>query len=159
MTGAAILGGVAPFAADGLDWFAGMADDSALRAAMLGRASRERYEETAQFDPASFTDRDFAALDGAWSSLSKDVAAAAADPGGAIDDDITFVSPWGFDATDIAAHVLIVHGGQDRVIPPAHGDWLLRRLPNAELWLRPRDGHISVLDACPLAMDWLREHA
>ena len=27
-----------------------------------------------------------------------------------------------------------------------------QRLPHAELWLRPRDGHVSVLDA----LDWLR---
>jgi hypothetical protein len=26
----------------------------------------------------------------------------------------------------------------------------------SELWLRPRDGHISILSAVPLAMDWLR---
>jgi hypothetical protein len=25
--------------------------------------------------------------------------------------------------------------------------------------LRPNDGHISILDACPLVMDWLRAHA
>ena len=31
-------------------------------------------------------------------------------------------------------------------------EWLQRK-PHG--WLRPRDGHISVLDACPVAMDWL----
>ena len=41
----------------------------------------------------------------------------------------------------------------------AHADWLVRNLPIAELWLRPRDGHISVLDGCPVAMDWLLELA
>ena len=51
--------------------------------------------------------------------------------------------------------MLVVQGGEDRVIPPAHADALLRALPNAELWLRPRDGHVSVLHACPVAMDWL----
>ena len=29
------------------------------------------------------------------------------------------------------------------------------QLPNAELWLRPRDGHIGVMNAAPVAMDWL----
>ena len=38
---------------------------------------------------------------------------------------------------------------------PPHADWPLRHCPRAELWLRPRDGHVSVLDACPVAMDWL----
>jgi pimeloyl-ACP methyl ester carboxylesterase len=76
-----------------------------------------------------------------------------------IDDDLAFVAPWGFAVAEIAAPVLIVHGGQDRVVPPAHGAWLLRHLRQAERWLRPHDGHISILDACPVAMDWLRAHA
>ena len=29
----------------------------------------------------------------------------------------------------------------------------------AELWLRPDDGHVSVLDAAEAALDWLRDHA
>jgi hypothetical protein len=36
---------------------------------------------------------------------------------------------------------------------------LTRELPQSELWLRPDDGHISVLDACPQAMDWLLQVA
>jgi pimeloyl-ACP methyl ester carboxylesterase len=160
VTGVACLAGPAPFDADGIDWFAGMADDSALRAALLGREARARYEETAEFDPASFTERDHAMFDGVWSALGDDVGlASAAGADGLIDDDVAFVTPWGFAVAHIAAPVLIVHGGQDRVIPPAHGHWLLRHCQNAELWLRPNDGHISILDACPLVMDWLRAHA
>jgi pimeloyl-ACP methyl ester carboxylesterase len=157
--GAVSIAGLAPFDAVGIDWFGGMADDSALRAAMRGRDPRAAYEETAEFDPASFTERDYAALDGPWSALGEDVGlASAAGPDGIIDDDIAFVRPWGFDVADIAAPVLIVQGGQDRVVPPAHGEWLVNHLPNAELWFRPRDGHISILGACPLAMDWLLAH-
>jgi hypothetical protein len=32
-------------------------------------------------------------------------------------------------------------------------------VPDAELWLRPNDGHISILDTSSLAIDWLRERA
>ncbi|MBA2521072.1 MAG: alpha/beta hydrolase [Chloroflexia bacterium] len=158
VSGVACLAGLAPFAADGIDWFGGMAGDGAsLRAAVAGRAARERYEATAEFNPESFTARDYAALAGAWSSLSEDVGLAAAAGGdGVIADDLAFVAPWGFSVADITAPVLIVQGGQDRVVPPAHGDWLLRHCRRAELWLRPHDGHISILDACPVAMDWLR---
>ena len=49
--------------------------------------------------------------------------------------------------------------GQDRVAPIAHVQWLARRCPSAELWLRPDDGHISVLNSAAPAMDWLRQHA
>jgi hypothetical protein len=31
----------------------------------------------------------------------------------------------------------------------------MRQLRWPELWLRPHDGHISILDACPVALDWL----
>jgi pimeloyl-ACP methyl ester carboxylesterase len=51
--------------------------------------------------------------------------------------------------------VLLVQGGADRVVPPAHGDWLAGTCPTAELWRRPGDGHVSVLDAVDVAMDWL----
>ncbi|WP_308466221.1 alpha/beta fold hydrolase [Rathayibacter soli] len=154
----ATLAPLAPYAADGLDWFAGMASDGAsLRAAVRGRAAREEHENTAEFDPSSFLERDYAALNDRWSSLGADVAvASAAGPNGLIDDDLAYVAPWGFEIANIGAPVLLVHGSRDRVVPPAHSEWLLRQLPDAELWVRPRDGHISVLDACPVALDWLR---
>ena len=83
----------------------------------------------------------------------------AAGPDGAITDDLATVKPWGFDLSGIVAPVLLVQGGEDRVVPPSHADWLLRHIPTAELWLRPRAGHVSVLDAAPVAMDWLRAEA
>lgn len=161
VTGVACLASLAPFAADGIDWFGGMASDGAsLRAAVRGRQAREAYEATAEFDPESFTAGDYAALAGGWSALGDDVdIASAAGADGVIDDDLAFVAPWGFAVTDIQAPVLIAQGGQDRVVPPAHADWLLHRLRDAELWLRPHDGHIAILDVCPLAMDWLLAHA
>ncbi|HMJ36164.1 MAG TPA: alpha/beta fold hydrolase [Baekduia sp.] len=152
VVGAVCLAGLAP-STESFDWFAGMASDWGLRAAVAGRGARERYEASAQFDESSFTPADWAALDGAWSSLGADAGrAAAAGPDGLIDDDLAFVAPWGFDVTQIAAPVLIVQGGADRVVPPAHADWLLRSCRGSELWLRPDDGHISVLDACPVDM-------
>ncbi len=67
--------------------------------------------------------------------------------------------PWGFDPATIQAPVWLVHGGDDRVIPPSHAEWLLGRIDTAELWLRPRDGHVSILNAVPVAMDWLLDRA
>jgi pimeloyl-ACP methyl ester carboxylesterase len=156
VTAGVCLGGVAPFT-DEFDWFGGMVDPGGPQAALDGRDARAGHAATAQFDPESFTPADWAALSGAWSSLGADVGRAnEAGPDGLIDDDVAYVSPWGFDLAQVAAPVLLVHGGEDRVIPPSHAEWMLRRCPRAELWLRPRDGHISILDACPVAMDWLR---
>ncbi|MBO1752767.1 alpha/beta fold hydrolase [Actinotalea sp. BY-33] len=158
VTAAVTLAGLAPFT-EAFDGFGGMASDAALRAAREGRQARARFAETDEFDPRSFTARDWATLDSTWSALGEDAQAAeAAGPDGLIDDDVAFVSPWGFDPSTISAPVLLVHGGEDRVVPVSHSRRLVETLPDAELWFRPRDGHISVLEAVPLAMDWLREH-
>jgi pimeloyl-ACP methyl ester carboxylesterase len=155
VTGAVSFAGLAPFTEE-FDWFAGMVSDGALRAALAGREERARYAETAEFDEESFTAADRSALSGTWASLAEDAGRAdAAWPDGEIDDDVAFTAPWGFDVGRIDAPVLVVQGGEDRIVPPAHADWLMRNCPRPELWLRPRDGHVSVLDACPLAMDWL----
>jgi pimeloyl-ACP methyl ester carboxylesterase len=153
--GAACLASPAPFT-NAFDWYAGMVDPGGLRAAEAGREARARYAETAQFDENIFTAADWAALSSAWTSLGRDAQRAEADgPDGLIDDDVAFVRPWGFDVSNISVPVLLIQGGEDRVIPPSHADALLRLIPTAELWLRPRDGHISVLNACAVAMDWL----
>ena len=145
---------VAPFSED-YDWYAGMADDSSLRAAREGRETRLRHGETQEFDPATFTDADWTALRGTWGPLGED-AGAASDVAAEADDDLAYATPWGVSAADVRAPVLLVHGGEDRIVPLSHSEWLLRNLPAAELWLRPRDGHISVLNALPTALDWLR---
>jgi pimeloyl-ACP methyl ester carboxylesterase len=155
VTGAVCLAGLAPFT-DDFDWFAGMVAPGGLRAALEGREARARYALAEQFDEESFTAADWAALSGAWASLGEDATRAGAEGGdGLVDDDVAYVSPWGFDVARIDAPVLVVQGGEDRVVPPEHAQWLLRRCPRPELWLRPRDGHVSILDACALAMDWL----
>jgi len=156
VTGVVCLASPAPFT-DEFEWFDGMVSPGGLRAALAGRNARERYAATEEFDVESFTPADWEALDSRWSSLGADASLAfQAGPDGLIDDDVAYVSPWGFELTRITAPVLFVQGGEDRVVPPAHAEWLLRHCPRSELWVRPEDGHISVLDACPDAMDWLR---
>ncbi len=159
VTAAVSISGLAPYTGED-DWFAGMAAPEALRAAAEGPEARERHAEVETFEPDSFTPADWAALEDRWAALGRDAGAAgAAGPEGLIDDDLAFVTPWGFDLADVTVPVLVVHGGEDRVVPPAHADAIVRACPTAELWLRPRDGHISVLDACPVAMDWLLAQA
>jgi pimeloyl-ACP methyl ester carboxylesterase len=160
--GAVCVAGLAPIAAEGLDWFAGMAAAGAaqLRSAVAGRAALEDYLMSTDFDPEQFTPEDHAALAGAWSWLAG-VAGKALEGGlgGMVDDELAYVATWGFDATQIGLPVLILHGGHDRVAPSSHGKWLARHIPSAELWLRPDDGHVSVLSSGVAALDWLRGHA
>ena len=140
------ISGLAPFGADGLDYFAGMADSGAasLRAAARGREAKESQ----------------AALEGEWSWFISVVRPAVENgPVPIIDDDLAYVSPWGFDPARVGAPTLILHGGGDRVVPGSHGEWLADRCPQAELWILPEDGHISVLHSGEAAMGWLRERA
>jgi pimeloyl-ACP methyl ester carboxylesterase len=154
--------GLAPLGAGGLDWFAGMHafGEAGLRAAIPGRAALETYLASAEFDPEQFTPADHAALAGPWSWLGV-VAGQAIEGGvgGAVDDNLAYVAPWGFEAGQIHPPVLYLHGGQDRVVPSSHGEWLARHTPSAGLWLRPDDGHVSVLSAAEAAMAWLCEQA
>ena len=161
--GVVSVAGLAPYGAEGLDFFAGMAASgvASLRAAAEGRAAKERYEASGtEYDP-EFTPADRVALSGEWGSWLADVVGPAVEggAGGLIDDDLAYVAPWGVDPAQVIAPILLVHGSRDRVVPSSHGEGLARRCPSAELRLCPDDGHISVLGSGAAALAWLREHA
>ncbi|WP_326837108.1 alpha/beta hydrolase [Amycolatopsis rhabdoformis] len=155
VTEAVVFAPVAPYTEE-FDWFAGMADPTSLRAAQEGREKRLAHGLTHEFDPESFVAADWASLEGDWSTLGADAGAAgSASPDGEVDDDVAYVSPWGCDPAEVHMPVLLVQGGADRVIPAAHARHLSGLLPDSALWLRDSDGHISVLEALPAALDWL----
>ena len=158
--GAVSVSGLARYGAEGLDWFAGMGPAGAaeLRAAAGGRAALMAYLTSSEFDPELFTAADHAALKGPWHWLGV-ISGRALEGGlgGMVDDDLAYVAPWGFDPGQVSPPVLILQGGQDRIAPDSHGRWLARHIRSAELWLRPDDGHISVLGSGEAAIDWLLE--
>lgn len=162
VVGVVSLAGMAPYGAEGLDWFAGMAASgvASLRAAAKGREAKERHEASGvEYDP-EFTPADRAALSGEWFWLADVVGPALAGGRGAlIDDDLAYVAPWGFDPAQVTAPVLLLHGGRDRVVPSSHSEWLARRCPAAQLRRTAEDGHISILNSAASAMEWLREVA
>jgi len=134
------------------------AGQASLRAASQGREAYEHHLATSTDDDIGFTSADEEALARDWAWFL-DVVRPAIEQGpeGMIDDELANAGPWGFDPAEITVPVLILHGGRDRMVPSSHGEWLARRCPSAELWLRPDDGHITVLNAGPDALGWLRE--
>ena len=60
----------------------------------------------------------------------------------------------------INAPTLVVHGAEDRLVPPANGRVVAKRIPGARFELLPKAGHILVtdqLDACvSLMLDFLQ---
>jgi pimeloyl-ACP methyl ester carboxylesterase len=134
---------------------------ASLRAAAEGRASKEAHEASdAKYDDSPFTAADEAAFEGDWSWFGEVVRPAMqGGPGGLIDDDLAYVAPWGFDPSRVAAPVLFLHGGSDRMVPCSHSEWVARRCPSSELRLSPDDGHISILNSGAAGLEWLRAHA
>ncbi|GAA2609868.1 alpha/beta hydrolase [Paractinoplanes durhamensis] len=157
VTAAVSISGLAPFDAAGLDWFGGMgaAGVAGLRAAAAGRAAKEAH---AGGEP-DFLPADWAALEGEWGWFGSVVEPAlAAGPAPLIDDDLSYVNPWGFDPAVIAARTLLVHGAGDLVVPAAHSSWLAAHIPGSSLRLADGEGHISVLPPTAVpALEWIRE--
>ena len=160
VVGAVGFSPLAPFAAEGLDWFAGMGPGgvASLTAATLGVAAKESFEATNDAEP-DFIPADLTVLSGVWGWLGAVAGPAmAGGPGGLIDDDIAYVSAWGTDVAQIRVPVLLAHGDADRIVPSTHSGWLADRCPTAELRRFPDDGHLSVLQHAPDALFWLAAH-
>jgi pimeloyl-ACP methyl ester carboxylesterase len=56
-----------------------------------------------------------------------------------------FGDPWGFGLEEVTAPVDIWEGVEDRTGPPTYRDFLLRHLPDAQLYVVPNEGHLSLL--------------
>ena len=155
------VAGVAPFGAEGLDFLEGMGRENheEFGAALAGPAELQAYLEGQVRTLAQVTGEqlaealgdlvsavDVAALTGEFAAyLAESVhGAVAGGIWGWFDDDLAFTRPWGFGLDGIAVPVAVWQGGQDRMVPPAHGRWLMVHLPGATARLLPEEGHLSI---------------
>lgn len=62
--------------------------------------------------------------------------------------------------TDVTCPMLVIHGGQDRLFPPAQAERIVREAPNATLLLYPEGNHVCnniPYKYRPAMADWMRE--
>jgi pimeloyl-ACP methyl ester carboxylesterase len=159
---AATIAGVAPYPADGIDWFSGMAQENiaefgaAVRGegpltAILGAEMASRPDITASEIAEAFgglvTAADRAAITGWFADYLADSMREALSAGivGWRDDDLAFVGDWGFGVDQIEVPVAVWHGDQDAMVPFAHGAWLARHVPGARPHLLPGEGHLTLV--------------
>ena len=159
--GTALIAGVAPWQADGLDFLQGMGAENheefgaALRgeedlAAFLRPFREEILGITGPQVAAMFRDLvddvDRAAIKGDYAQfIADDMREGQRESfAGWLDDDLSFTVPWGFDLASITGRVHIWQGSHDRMVPLAHGEWLVAHLPGACAHLHPEHGHLSL---------------
>ncbi len=70
-------------------------------------------------------------------------------------DVVLFTKPWGFSLRDIRVPIRFWHGDADNFVPLSHAEHQVALIPDAELRVRPREGHMGNLDASEEILDTL----
>ena len=73
---------------------------------------------------------------------------------GWLDDNLVFVSPWGFDVAEITRPTMVWFGVEDTLVPPAHGEWLAAHVPGAMV-VRMAGGHMELALRAADLVGWL----
>ena len=159
---AASLAGVAPLQAGDLDWMAGMGPENVTEftAARQGEAALTAFLEEAAAGLGQITGPQVAQeMGGLISAADRAVVTAGfadylaesfrlalrAGIAGWRDDDIAFVSDWGFPLEQAGAvPVAIWQGEEDRMVPFSHGAWLAGHIPGARAHLARGEGHLTL---------------
>lgn len=167
--------GIAPYALEELDFFAGMDPPNVTEFGWalegetrlvpeLERELREMAQRVAQ-DPTKLLGDDWALDDADRAVLSRpefgeviresteDLARGGA--WGWVDDDLAFVRPWGFELAEIAVPVQVRYGSKDVLVPAAHGAWLGAHIPGAEVVVEDAEGHLGDPDRVVEETRWL----
>jgi pimeloyl-ACP methyl ester carboxylesterase len=160
--GTASVAGAAPFIAEGLDFTAGMGPENveefglAVQGAeavtpFLNREAKTMRDVTGEQVAAAFgglvSGTDAAALTGEFAEEMAQGMRGAVRSGiaGWRDDDLAFVTDWGFSLDALSGRAAIWQGDQDMMVPFAHGQWLAAHIPGARAHLEPGAGHLTMV--------------
>jgi pimeloyl-ACP methyl ester carboxylesterase len=172
VTRVGVLVSLAPWAAEGLDWFAGIAESNVreyIAAASEPELLNARLVQTAaeiKANPASHVaalgpempaaDRRMVADVGIRALLARNYAEALRDSAdGWIDDALALCARWGFDLADIKVPVLLWHGQNDVFVPVAHARSLAEKIPSAVMSISPGSAHFAALEVMQDVLSWL----
>jgi pimeloyl-ACP methyl ester carboxylesterase len=168
VTRVAVLVGVAPHQAEGLDWLEGMTGSNLTEyeAAAQGDDQIAAIIQAVRADPASLlamlqgelpdSDLRVVADRGIRSLLIAAYAEALRiSPHGWIDDDVAFLTPWGFDLAAVTSPVLLWHGASDTLSPVSHVKWLAKRIPHARVVVQAGAAHFEALNVLPDVLRWV----
>jgi pimeloyl-ACP methyl ester carboxylesterase len=164
---------IAPYPADGLDWFAGQTQGNVdeFTAALEGEApmreiaERERkttLDRLAEGRP-DFLGDTYEMSDADKAMMLKHLSRVADQfnnglaPGadGWVDDMLAFVKPWGFEVESITVPTAVKYGRTDNLVPPGHGDWLAAHIPNAIVSASDESGHMGSDEDVEIDYRWL----
>jgi pimeloyl-ACP methyl ester carboxylesterase len=172
----ASMAAVAPYNAEGLDWFSGVAqanvddfrmfqNDPVAWRKKLVVAVKEMADIT---EDGLYKDLFGGSPDADRAVLTPELLAYACaqmkdglsqGPDGFIDDNLSDVKPWGVDLNWIKVPIQLWHGMDDHIVPLPHAKWLAAHVPHAEIHLEPGEGHISLFARrIPEVQEWLVAH-
>jgi pimeloyl-ACP methyl ester carboxylesterase len=172
VAGAAALVSLAPWQAEGLDWFGGMADSNVeayttaasdpeeLRILLIEAAAKITADPTSHLailaPEMPEVDRRIVTDKGTRALLAQNLIEGLRNSAdGWIDDVLAFCSPWGFDVSSITVPVYLWHGGRDVFSPVTHTRWLAARIPDAHPEFEPERAHFGALAVMPDVLSWL----
>jgi len=172
---AAALGSLAPFDAEGLDWYGGMADSNveAYRDAKADEdlaAELARRARQVRSDPESLLrslwpelvshDRKVVGDIALRRILAETYAEALQESAtGWIDDVLALRRTWGFKLSEITSPVMLWHGGDDVVSPASHTRWLAGQIDGSTLEVQSGAAHFSAVEVLPRILAWIATSA
>lgn len=74
-----------------------------------------------------------------------------------LSDLVLFSRPWGFEAAEVVVPVHWWHGDRDHIVPHAHGEHMVSRLPDARLTTISGESHLGGLGVATRVLDGLLE--